>query len=422
MSKIKYNYLTNKTNYSYIDYWFIRRMIAITSKVISGEGTDFELLSPFQNKFREIIPKGDTYQVSYSGVNIFDKSLTPKVNIGASASELETGVRITSTESGNWKGCVFVIGEIAQYLGKTIKVTTKTSSSHSYLTLSSCDANGGNRSTIAYSSSHLDLNITATMPETSTQSYMCIVANSADGTTGSVGQYIDYTDFMVYVGTTVIPYQPYVGGIPSPNIDYPQPLHYVTGTQTLSITSESKTQNYTIRLGNIKLGKIATNKVYQDYIYYENGKWYIHNDLTTMTLDPTSAGWSRTSIAGGSRYNLNEATAKRGSASDNPIICDYFTRKFEVADGACFLSGASNQLCFVTTSINDLAEWRVYITNNPIEVSFGLATPTNTEITDTNLISDLNTILNDGYLYAGVNHIQTTAEGTNLPVIINIKA
>ena len=54
--------------------------------------------------------------------------------------------------------------------------------------------------------------------------------------TGVTTQFSNYKIYpMLESGTTVSPYEPYVGGIPSPSPDYPQTINTVTGLQTVKI-------------------------------------------------------------------------------------------------------------------------------------------------------------------------------------------
>ena len=73
-------------------------------------------------------------------------------------------------------------------------------------------------------------------------------------------------------------YEPYTGGIASPNPDYPQDIEVVTGENTIIISNEDNTesQTFNINLGNLELCKIGE---YQDYIYKENNKWYKYSRI-----------------------------------------------------------------------------------------------------------------------------------------------
>ena len=54
---------------------------------------------------------------------------------------------------------------------------------------------------------------------------------------------------MITVSTAEQTYEPYVGGIPAPNPDYPQAVQTVTGEQTITISDGTNTQSYEVNLG-----------------------------------------------------------------------------------------------------------------------------------------------------------------------------
>lgn len=56
---------------------------------------------------------------------------------------------------------------------------------------------------------------------------------------GSSGDTATFTDIQIEAGSTATPYEPYVGGIPSPNPDYPQSINVVTGVQNVSMIGKN---------------------------------------------------------------------------------------------------------------------------------------------------------------------------------------
>ena len=54
-----------------------------------------------------------------------------------------------------------------------------------------------------------------------------------------VGDKTDYTNLQLELGSTATSYEPYVGGTASPNPDYPQDVHVVTGEQTVTVTGKN---------------------------------------------------------------------------------------------------------------------------------------------------------------------------------------
>ena len=83
-------------------------------------------------------------------------------------------------------------------------------------------------------------------------------------------------------GSTATSYEPYTGGIPSPNPGYPQEVEVVTGNVEVTISNENNTESKTlpVSLGNIELCKIGN---YQDVFIKENNDWKIPNK--TIKID-----------------------------------------------------------------------------------------------------------------------------------------
>ncbi len=66
----------------------------------------------------------------------------------------------------------------------------------------------------------------------------------------SQGKTTTYTNLMVSESPSVTTYEPYVGGTPAPNPDYPQEVQVVTGEQTVTITDGAEeSQEYEVNLG-----------------------------------------------------------------------------------------------------------------------------------------------------------------------------
>ncbi len=75
-----------------------------------------------------------------------------------------------------------------------------------------------------------------------------------------------------YTNDTMPEWEPYTGGIVSPNPNYPQTIKNVTGNNKVKISGKNQLEK-NLNLGTIELCKIGNN---QDYIYkdYSNNKWY----------------------------------------------------------------------------------------------------------------------------------------------------
>ena len=200
-------------------------------------------------------------------------------------------------------------------------------------------------------------------------------------------------------GSTATSYEPYTGGIPSPNPSYPQEVEVVTGNVEVTISNENNTESKTlsVSLGNIELCKIVN---YQDYFYKSNGKWYKYNAITKLVLNG-SENWS----AHGSIASWFYWDGITNGFADNTIsgyaLSNYFTQKAyntvtslkngEFAYGQ--VAGETRKRFVIKdTDYTTVADFKSWLSTHNTIVYYVLATPTDTEITDVTLISQLEEI------------------------------
>ena len=220
-------------------------------------------------------------------------------------------------------------------------------------------------------------------------------------------------------------YEPYTNGS-SPNPDYPQDVHVVTGDNTIKIANEdsSESQNYTINLGDMELCKIGD---YQDYIYKEGKKWYKYGVIDKIVLDGTQNITLTTS--GTRRFNATY-TALGISNVKEGISAEDTTLNYRMNDHFIYSAGQTtwgryylynNWLVLMDSgsaiaSANDLKTW---LGNNNTSIYYVLATPETTEITDATLISQLNALAG-AESYSGQTNISQTND--DKPFILTTKA
>jgi hypothetical protein len=205
------------------------------------------------------------------------------------------------------------------------------------------------------------------------------------------------------LGSSASSFEPYVGGVPAPNPDYPQAVRTVTGENTLTISDGTNTQSYPISLGSLELCKIGT---YQDSIYKSDGKWYLRKETKKLTLNG-SESYIRYAGSGYTAFYLDASDAVGGSASDNPILSSAFKSAYANADGNIYLRQSPRQVVICTSVASTVENWQTWLTSNPVTVYYALATPTDTEITNEALVAQLEAILPQGHTYAGTNNITT---------------
>ena len=162
----------------------------------------------------------------------------------------------------------------------------------------------------------------------------------------------------------------------------------------------------------IELCKIGT---YQDYIYKSDGKWYVHKEVGKVLLD-SSEGWT---YAG--QTNVYYSTGIVGYAlSDNAPFVDYLKGVDNVSGAAAMSASADNSIAFISSSAATRlyiksstlggdttgANLRAWLSTHNIWLYYALATPTDTEITNAALITQLDNVAS-APLYTGVNNITT---------------
>ena len=166
----------------------------------------------------------------------------------------------------------------------------------------------------------------------------------------------------------------------------------------------------------IELAKIGD---YQDYIFNDNGTWKIHKAVGKVVLDG-SRNWSLSSGSG--RYSFWVRNNQIPEMLDEPHIkaCDNFTYSSSAFNVAPIPSLCENSIPTTPLTIfntdgsqgTTTTDWRTWLSTHPTTVYYALATPTDTEITNTTLIAQLNALQNIA-LKSGVNNIIVTS--ANLP-------
>lgn len=317
---------------------------------------------------------GDTFQQSYTGKNLFNKNDTGILD----------DVRV-STSNGKTYGAV---GNHVSYFIKVEPSTTYalTTGRTAYYAWYSAPSEDSYISGSGWGDEY----------------YFASPANAQyirfDFADGNIVQFVK--------GTLVGDYEPYVGGQPSPNPSYPQDINVVTGTQTISINGT----NYPISLGSIELFSSSS-----DYIHKDGDNWKVHKGTGKVTLDG-SESWAKASANSGYRFWT-------GKATDIKVATDAVLKanRLGVAQGDTWdnygISGSYTptriyirDVLFNDMTVEQLQEW---LTTHNIIAYYTLATPTDTTITDTNLIAQLEAI-RTALLQNGANTITNTAAGSNL--------
>lgn len=170
-------------------------------------------------------------------------------------------------------------------------------------------------------------------------------------------------------------------------------------------------QTLPISLGTIELCKLGT---YQDYIYKDGESWKVHKDVGVVVYDGSDdENWSKDTIGTYTRMSIFESLSYDvGAIRSADSLCDHFRADTVNAYGIFFRNNR-NTYFYPQDSISLISEWRTWLSSNNIIVYYPLKTATDTTITDTDLIAQLEAI-RTAALENGANTITNTATGTNL--------
>lgn len=189
-------------------------------------------------------------------------------------------------------------------------------------------------------------------------------------------------------------------GTPSP--DAPANIKTKTGT----IKERIDNQLYTFHLGNIELCKIGN---YQDKIYKNsNGKWILHKEITKVVLNGEETNITQRNMGDGSTtISFNVLQTGPLSSGADYILTNRFIYNQQSGNGIEGIgAGSSPKQVYIqikryrlnSINVNGFKEW---LANNNVIIYYVMENATDTEITNTTLINELNSVGN-GLLFAGV--------------------
>ncbi len=204
-----------------------------------------------------------------------------------------------------------------------------------------------------------------------------------------------------------------------------------TYLDTLQIEPGTKANHYT-EYGTtpIELCKIGT---YQDRIYKDSGKWYLHKEIGKVVLDGTNLAASKRQAGANSKYIFcfNYDNALRGGATLSGVIkCDKLGNKtrdttynnnegISIAGDANDFWGTGCNVYITDTATMSLSDFNTWLQSHIMTVYYVLASQTTTLIEDNNLIEQLDNLSN-ATSYEGTTNVGQT--NNDKPFIISASA
>ena len=204
-------------------------------------------------------------------------------------------------------------------------------------------------------------------------------------------------------------------------ITTPANAHYIVVRFIYNEITDYETYAKTIQ---IEEGTTATS--YEPY--NSKGKWLLHKEIGKVVLDG-SESWNIHPTLGGfypSSNLLSNIVLPSNNTSLPLLMSNYFSASTysDVWDnnidfGIGLASNGTNNPRVRNNNINTVNDFKTWLSNNNVPIYYVLATPTTTEITDTELISQLEEWYNQKS-NKDVTYISVTSE--DLPAILNVIA
>lgn len=299
--------------------------------------------------------KGNNYQETTQGKNLFDNTLKDYAYYGNLAKTISTGVRLSVSSPITTSDIIFTvysIMDLSNFVGKTVRMKA-TYKSNSALTgkykIGLCDDKAGNRNAKA-SSSFTGQEISFIVPEIiEEQKYLAIWFYTNAGGTGATGDYVDYTNVIVTIDNEDMTYEP-----------YHEP-------KVISINLQGNTL---AKVGDIK-GILRVNR---------NGEIEIKKNIEKIVLTGSEKLVDKSSSTTRTYWAINFSNYGIYQYDDSTKTCDILTTKFKsrpqrgsFLPGQVALMEDSKKVYFIFEPDTTEEQARAILTDMP--VYFRLAEP-----------------------------------------------
>ena len=338
-----------------------------TLPTTTGEGQDITLNKTAEMEFvKPPLPRGNSEQESTTGKNLLEPNGAPTTIRGVSWSYREDGAVVGTRVSSNENVSDFTV----------MSSNTFQPGSYIYSCFDSESTPGASKyqSNISINGASYwgTGNYSFVLNEVSTIRVVLRVYPSFTGT----------AIFKPMIRLSSIQesnYEPYTGGQPSPNPDYPQEIRNVTGDVEVVVSNadSTKSQTFTFPLGNEKL--MLGDYLADDGIHHVRGEYVFTGSETTFTNFAT-----RTITC---RFTFPIPNKKPNTTSISEFLCnigqgvpDYYWSRDEI--GVCELKNPSYASIIFSLSNNEITDLNSaksyfankYNNNEAITVEYELAT------------------------------------------------
>lgn len=376
-------------------------IIVDSSDTVSGEGSNIALANTAEAPFNVLRHKGNAIQ---DGTPTPDNPIDIKVLTGDSTVKI-TGKNLVDISTVGWgyvNSSGVITGRTSQqnWLSEPIKVSPNTTYTFSLKNPSGSDV--FTRLSIAYydSSEQFILRDAQTAGSSTSRSF----------TTPSHCEWVRVTSAKSpdWTEDTRVGYKP----------------QFELGNQATDY-EEFKGQSYVIPFGDTYLAKIGD---YADEPVNVDGTWYIRRAIGKVVLDGTE-NWGGSLYGGYYRaYAYVDDALQVAASADFVGLSDYFHKDAglfstsTISEGMFCLYKNTAQLFFsAPISVQTNSDWKIWLGTHNTTVYYVLATPTDEEITDQDLIDALDELYDQAHAYKGHTHITATAADGNAPAVLSVE-
>lgn len=308
------------------------------SRIINtAEGEAIVLPDSADAQLRGLKVMGKTEQFNTNGYQLFDAENMVFTNASrAEYKHMGNGViRVTKTKDAGFtyvSGNMFDLEKVAGkkiYVSGYVKSSSVSSAKNTIrigvgnsITQETKSLTGGEtEATGTLNKISFSCNLASDLLENYDKVRIILYENGTSNAVGNVGDYVDFSNIMI--STENVEYEPYTGGVPAPNVNYPQPLESVgdDGSVDVSICGKNMVDihNPYQVLGGVSYTAndgIATvvrgTAVYAPSIYFDLGKYrsWVGKTLTvsaTMQEDTGTNGLKNLIYINGAKGTNNQA-------------------------------------------------------------------------------------------------------------------
>ena len=265
---------------------------------VEDTGTEITLDETAEVKFKKIDLKGNTSQYTTTGKNLLGLLDGTNTSGGLNVTRSNNKITFSGTASSTYPNT----GNVPYILAQGTYTISSTNNSYDFYLWF---RNSSNETIYTANLSKGTKTISITTNDVSS-----IVIGVEHLTTGT--QYNIETSIQIEQGSTATPYEPYTGGVASPNPSYPQDVNVVTGDNTIDICGKNLFNKNTITTGAYlkedgTLLASSTDYITSDFIPIQPNTTY----YKTQTLSP------RTKFYDANKQVLNNTTYQDVSIGGN---------------------------------------------------------------------------------------------------------